>query len=124
MFQLNYRDNRPIYEQLKEQLRKLIVTGVLKSDEKLPSIREIASSLAINPNTIQRAYRELESEGYVYTIAGKGSFAAPRQDIDDRREKELLQQFDTIILELSYLGYQSDSLFQRITNLIEKGEQS
>lgn len=124
MFQLNYRDNRPIYEQLKEQLRKLIVTGVLKSDEKLPSIREIASSLAINPNTIQRAYRELESEGYVYTIAGKGSFAAPRQDIDDRREKELLQQFDAIILELSYLGYQSDSLFQRITNLIEKGEQS
>ncbi|MCI8371810.1 MAG: GntR family transcriptional regulator [Lachnospiraceae bacterium] len=124
MFQLNYRDNRPIYEQLKEQLRKLIVTGVLKSDEKLPSIREIASSLAINPNTIQRAYRELESEGYVYTIAGKGSFAAPRQDIDDRREKELLQQFDTIVLELSYLGYQSDSLFQRITNLIEKGEQS
>ena len=124
MFQLNYRDNRPIYEQLNEQLRKLIVTGVLKSDEKLPSIREIASSLAINPNTIQRAYRELESEGYVYTIAGKGSFAAPRQDIDDRREKELLQQFDAIILELSYLGYQSDSLFQRITNLIEKGEQS
>lgn len=122
MFQLNYRDNRPIYEQIKEQLRKLIVSGVLKSDEKLPSIREIASSLAINPNTIQRAYRELESEGYIYTIAGKGSFAAPRQDIDDKREKELLQQFDAIAAELTYLGHTADSLYKRILNLIEKGE--
>lgn len=123
MLQLNYRDSRPIYEQIKEEIRKLIVTGVLKSDEKLPSIREIASSLAINPNTIQRAYRELESEGYVYTIAGKGSFAAPRQDIDKKRENELLQQFDAIVIELYYLGYQANTLYTRIIQNIEKGEQ-
>lgn len=120
MFQLNYRDSRPIYEQIKEQLRKLIVTRAILPDEKLPSIREVATSLAINPNTIQRAYRELESEGYIYTIAGKGSFAAPRQDIDTRRESELLTQFDEVVTELSYLGYTADTLYKRITNLMKK----
>lgn len=120
MFQLNYRDSRPIYEQIKEQLRKLIVTHVIKPDEKLPSIREIASNLAINPNTIQRAYRELENEGYIYTIAGKGSFAAPRQDIDTKREDELLTQFDEIVTELSYLGYTGDKLHSRMIKIIAK----
>lgn len=119
MIQLNHRDSRPIYEQIKEQLRKLIVTHVILPDEKLPSIREVATSLAINPNTIQRAYRELESEGYVYTIAGKGSFAAPRQDIDTRREQELLKQFDEIITELSYLGYTAEKLGSRVAETLE-----
>lgn len=122
MFQLNYRDSRPIYEQLMEQLRKLIVTGIIKSDERLPSIREIATSLAINPNTIQRAYRELESEGYIYTIPGKGSFAAPRTDIDSRREIELLKQLEETVIELTYLGYTADALSARIHKMIEEGE--
>lgn len=122
MFQLNYRDSRPIYEQLMEQLRKLIVTGSIKSDERLPSIREIATSLAINPNTIQRAYRELESEGYIYTIPGKGSFAAPRTDIDSRREIELLKQLEETVIELTYLGYTADALSARIHKMIEEGE--
>ncbi len=78
MISLNYRDGRPIYEQIKDGLRQLIVTGALREGEKLPSVRTLASSLAINPNTIQRAYTELESEGYIYSIAGKGSFAANR----------------------------------------------
>ena len=57
MIQINYRDPRPIYEQLRDGFRQLILTGVLKPDEKMPSVRELAASLAINPNTIQRAYR-------------------------------------------------------------------
>lgn len=122
MFQLNYRDSRPIYEQLKEQLRKLIVTGVIKSDEKLPSIREISSSLAINPNTISRAYRELENEGYIYTIPGKGSYSAPIKAIDTRREEELLKQLDEIALELFYIGHSEEELRERISNIIKKGE--
>lgn len=114
MFQLNNRDSRPIYEQMKEQLRRLIITNVIQSDEKLPSIREIASTLAINPNTMQRAYRELENEGYIYTIPGKGSFASPKQDIDKRRENELLEQFDNIVMELHYIGYDEGYLKDRI----------
>ena len=77
MISLNYRDSRPIYEQIRDGLRKLIVTGALSADEKLPSVRALAAQLAINPNTIQRAYNELEGEGYIYSVPGKGSFAPP-----------------------------------------------
>lgn len=72
MLELNYRDARPIYEQIKDGLRRLILSDVIRQDEKLPSVRELASQLAINPNTIQKAYRELEQEGYVYTVSGRG----------------------------------------------------
>ena len=70
MISLNYRDSRPIYEQIRDGLRKLIVTGALGADEKLPSVRALAAQLAINPNTIQRAYNELEGEGYIYSVPG------------------------------------------------------
>ena len=65
MVSLNYRDSRPIYEQIQDGLRKLIVTGGIKPDEKLPSVRALAQQLSINPNTIQRAYNELENQGYI-----------------------------------------------------------
>ena len=81
MISLNYRDSRPIYEQIRDGLRKLIVTGALSADEKLPSVRALAAQLAINPNTIQRAYNELEGEGYIYSVPGKGSFAGGRVDV-------------------------------------------
>ena len=74
--QLNYRDSKPIYEQIKEGIRRMIVMNVIKQDEKLPSVRELACKYAINPNTIAKAYRELEEEGYLYTKSGKGTFVA------------------------------------------------
>lgn len=73
MISINFRDSRPIYEQVKDSLRRLIVSGALSPDEKLPSVRELASQLVINPNTIQRAYRELEHEGYIVSVPGKGA---------------------------------------------------
>ena len=76
MLSINYKDPRPIYEQVRDALRQLILSGAIKPEEKLPSVRELAGSLAINPNTIQRAYRELESGGLIYTVAGKGAFAS------------------------------------------------
>ena len=75
MISLNYRDSRPIYEQIEDGLRKLIVTGALGADEKLPSVRALAAQLAINPNTIQRAYAELEREGFIYTVKGRGNIS-------------------------------------------------
>ena len=78
MLTLNYRDSRPIYEQIKDGLRRMIVTGAMAQDEKLPSVRALATQLSINPNTIQRAYNELEAEGYIYSVAGKGSFVSGR----------------------------------------------
>ena len=85
MISLNYRDSRPIYEQIKDGLRKLIVTGAMAPDEKLPSVRALATQLSINPNTIQRAYNELEQEGYIYSVAGKGSFVSGTADADAAR---------------------------------------
>ena len=104
MISLNYRDSRPIYEQIKEGLKHLIVTGAMKADERLPSVRTLATQLSINPNTIQRAYNELEGEGYIYSVPGKGSFASASVDAGEKRRRELLDQFRTLAAELRFLG--------------------
>ena len=110
MLQLNYRDARPIYGQIKDGLRRLIVTGALEPDEKLPSIRSMAVDLAINPNTIQRAYNELEGEGYIYSVPGKGSFATGDPDADTSRRKELWEKTRELVAELRYLGVSQEEL--------------
>ncbi len=123
MIQLNYRDAKPIYEQIKEGLRRLVITGAIARDEKLPSVRELASELAINPNTIQRAYRELENEGYIYTVSGKGSFAAEQSDVTGRRNEELLKQFEEIVRELLYLSEDKEALIRRIEEIAGGGDE-
>lgn len=117
MIQLNYRDTRPFYQQIKDNVRQLVVSGALKKDEKLPSVRDMAASLAINPNTIQRAYRELESEGYIYTLSGKGTFVAEVDHSNQFRQQELLPQFDKIVSELFYLSMPVNDLTNRILSL-------
>lgn len=104
MFAINYRDSRPIYEQIMDELRKMIISGVFAPDEKLPSVRELAQQLAINPNTIQRAYRELELTGYIYSVAGKGNFAAEKHEVDESRKAALLAQLAETVKELRFLG--------------------
>ena len=121
MLNLDYRDARPIYEQVKDGLRRLMVTGVIQEGEKLPSVRTMASSLAINPNTIQRAYEALESEGYLCSVPGKGSFAAPHTGVDRGRKEELLQVFDRTAAELLFLGVNGETLWARVRAL-EGGE--
>lgn len=123
MIQLNYRDAKPIYEQIKEGLRRLVMTNAIVADEKLPSVRELAANLAINPNTIGRAYRELENEGYVYTVAGKGTFAAPHTQRKSIREEELLQEFDSVVMELLYMSVKTEQLNERMQLLREDVKQ-
>ena len=110
MIQINYRDSRPIYEQIKDGFRKLILTGALKANDRMPSVRELAGGLAINPNTIQRAYRELEQEGYICSVPGKGSFVADVTDTAAARKKELADQFGALAAELRSLGATDDEL--------------
>lgn len=117
MLQLNYRDAKPIYEQVKEGLISLMVTGGLKEGEKLPSVRALASSLAINPNTIQRAYEALEHEGYTYSIAGKGSFVAARDEVSQMRRDELLAVWDKTTGELLFLGMTEGQLQLRLEKM-------
>lgn len=105
MITLNYRDARPIYEQVKDGLRRLIVSGAIADGEKLPSVRQLASQLAINPNTIQRAYNELEAEGYAASVPGKGSFAVrAERGSDDARRRELSERLRETAAELRAMG--------------------
>ena len=107
MITLDYADKRPLYEQTKEKLRELIITGILKPHDKIPSVRELASSLSINPNTIQKAYRELEQEGYIYSVAAKGKYVSPREYTDavnSARTEELCENFKAILSEMKFLG--------------------
>ena len=104
MLTLNYRDSRPIYEQIKDGLRRMIVTGAMAQDEKLPSVRALATQLSINPNTIQRAIAQLEAEGFVYTVSGRGSFVAEDGDQNRRRMAELTESLRDTVEELRQLG--------------------
>lgn len=120
MIALNYRDSKPIYEQIQEGFRRMILSGMLATNEKLPSVRELASELAINPNTIQRAYRELETEGFIYSVPGKGSFAAALSEVDDSHKNEQLRCFDETTTELLHLGVTLEELIERIHRLTKE----
>ena len=110
MISINHRDPRPVYEQIMDELRRMIVSGVYAEDEKLPSVRELAAQLAINPNTIQRAYRELELSGYLYSVPGKGAFAGAKHEIDAGRKTALLRALRETARELRYLGATEEEL--------------
>ena len=110
MIVLDYRDSRPLYQQVKDSLRRMMLTGLLEPDEKLPSVRSLATQLAINPNTIQRAYAELEAEGYIYSVAGKGSFVSAGDGEHARRIAELTQQLRPLVEELKSLGCTREKL--------------
>ena len=100
MLHLDYRDSRPIHQQVRDGLRRLMVTGVLQPGDQLPSVRKLATELAINPNTMA----QLEAEGFVYSVAGRGSFVAEDGDQGRRRMAELTEGLHDTILELRQLG--------------------
>ena len=112
MIRLDYRDARPIYEQVRDGLRSLMVTGVLAAGEKLPSVRSLATELAINPNTIQRAYAQLEQEGYVYSVSGRGTFVAEGGEQNRRRCGELCERLRPMLEELRSLGFTLEELLR------------
>ncbi|AFV03456.1 Transcriptional regulator, GntR family [Dehalobacter sp. UNSWDHB] len=123
MFQLDYLDHRPLYEQIKEKLKALIISGVLKPNERVPSVREMAQSLTINPNTIQKAYKDLELEGYIYAIRAKGSFVTPFADkVNQARRGDLMLEIDKLISELAYMNIPKEQLISRIEEIYSKKE--
>jgi len=105
MFKLDTRSRVAIYEQLMEQLKTMMIREVLQKDEQLPSVRSLAQELTINPNTIQKAYRELEHEGFIYTIPGKGSFVASfEKDANKEKLNSLRQDIEKSVNEFLFLG--------------------
>ena len=114
MISLNYRDARPIYEQVRDGLRHLVITGAIAQGETLPPVGALAASLAINPNTIRRAYAALEEEGYIASGPQEGVYAAQKAGTDDPRREELLRQFDALAEELLFLGMTAEELARRV----------
>ena len=115
MIILDYKDRRPIYEQVAEKLEELMLLGILGENEPLPSVRSLAMELSINPNTIQRAYGELERQGYIYTVKGKGSFVAENSVMKEKQKKDLLIQVSEVIDEAIRLGISREE----IKNMVE-----
>lgn len=111
---LDYRDGRPIYIQIVDDLRQQIALGVLPPGEKLPSVRDLAAQLSINPNTIQRAYRQLEMEGWICTVAGKGCFACEKPSQAWEEEDQLMKQFTQTAQQLLALGHTRQELAARL----------
>ena len=114
MVHLDYRDVRPIYIQIVEGFRTQILSGVLQAGDKLPSVRELATELSINPNTIQRAYRQLEALGWIATVPGKGCFVSGLPEYAMEEQKELLCAFDAAAAALLQRGMTRQELAQRI----------
>jgi len=114
MVHLDYRDARPIYLQIVEGYRAQILSGVLQPGEKLPSVRELAMELSINPNTIQRAYRQLEALGWIATVPGKGCFVCGLPEYAAAEQQELLQAFDEAAAALVQRGFTREALAARI----------
>ena len=125
MFQLDYMDHSPLYEQIKEKIKALIISGVLKPNERVPSVREMAQSLTINPNTIHKAYKELELEGYIYSIRAKGSFVTPiNAKMNQARKDDLMLEIDKLVSELAYMTIPKELLISRIDEIYRRGRQS
>jgi GntR family transcriptional regulator len=123
MIVLDYQDRRPIYEQIAEKFQLLILKGVLEENAQMPSVRKLAMDLSINPNTIQRAYTLLESQGYVYPVKGRGNFVSPRRSFMEEEKKQFFQEFDLLVVRGTDIGVAQRELVDHI-NRIYKEEQA
>jgi len=117
MILLDYRDKRPIFEQIVEKLEKLIVSGALEADTKMPSVRSLGVDLSVNPNTIQRAYAKLEQDGYLYTVSGRGSFVSPREVWEGGKLDKTLEEFTKVLVLSKDAGVTKEQLIQLIDKI-------
>ncbi|MCL1845159.1 MAG: GntR family transcriptional regulator [Defluviitaleaceae bacterium] len=109
MFKIDLKNRKPIYEQVIENFRRLIISGRLKEGDRVPSVRDMARELNVNPNTVQKAYRELEARKYFYTVLGQGSFiSAPPEETGEI--DALLEQLHAIVRELIFRGKSKDEI--------------
>ena len=122
MFQLDLKSRKTIYEQVVDNFKELIISEVLKPEEKLPSVRELSKMLTVNPNTIQKAYRELEYQGYVYTVSGLGTFVAvpKKAQINPSAVEKIYEKIKCDLKELYFLGLSKEEIKAEIDKLLEE----
>lgn len=120
MIIIDYKDTRPIYEQIVEKFKALILKGVLKADEQMPSVRTLAMDLSINPNTIQKAYAELERQGFIYVVKGRGNFVAQSDVLFDRRQLSCKEAVRESLLEAIEFGVTKEELMKLVNEVCEE----
>lgn len=120
---MDYKDRRPIYEQVTERFRILIYQEALASGSRLPSVRQLAMDLSINPNTIQRAYAELEQEGLIYSVNGKGNFVADIKLIQEKNREDYRRDFMQTVHKGQCLGISREELVAAVDQCYEEGNQ-
>ncbi len=122
VIQLNPRSNTPIWEQIVNGMKEMIVKEILAPEDKLPSVRELASSLLVNPNTVSKAYQELERQGMIATIRGKGTFVAASvtPKLDEEKMASVQKQLHQILLEATYLGLEKQIIIDWINQYFEE----
>lgn len=114
MIIIDYKDSRPIYEQVAAKFKELILKGGLQADSQMPSVRGLAMELAINPNTIQKAYAQLERDGYIYTVKGRGNFVADTESLLECKKEELKSRIIELIHEANEMGITKEEIFRSI----------
>lgn len=124
MIILDYKDRRPIYEQVVEQISELILKGVLEPDEKLPSVRSLAMELSINPNTIQRAYAELERRGFLYSVKGRGNFVSYSEELLEQKQLEILKELRESVEKARLNRIVKDDIHSMVDQVYEGGKTS
>ena len=118
---IDYKDPRPIYEQIVERYEALIVRGILKPDEQMPSVREMAQELSLNPNTIQKAYSILELKGYIYSVKGRGNYVSPGTDAHDRKRESYREKLTACLREGIALGIRLDEIIETAEHIYGEG---
>lgn len=114
MIIIDYKDRRPIYEQVVQRLEELILKGILEPGSQLPSVRNLAMELSINPNTIQKAYMELERRRFIYSVKGKGSFIAENDNLIDIKKEEVLKTLSNVIRDAKEIGIIKEQLIEKV----------
>ena len=124
MILIDHKDRRPIYEQVIERFQQMILCGALQPNTPMPSVRNLAMELSLNPNTIQRAYQELERTGYIYTIKGKGSFVSETGAAADNKRQEILNEMQLNVDKALLAGIAADELREMLEKCIENNNVS
>lgn len=119
MFLIDVQSKTPIFEQLKKQILEFISIQVLSPNDKFPSVRSLASQLGVNPNTVAKAYQELETQGYIYTVKGKGCFISDN-DTDAQIRLEKMKEFKDKVKEMKKYHIGKDGLYQTINEVYEE----
>jgi len=122
LFQLDLKSRKPICDQVVDNLRGLIVSGALAPDEKLPSVRELSKVLTVNPNTIQKAYRQLENLQYTYTVPGLGTFVAELKETppDPQKISAIKNRISGDIMELLFLGLRRQDILALLEQILNE----